>query len=726
MPTSFYPVFLNRKATDDRPLYSHPDRVAIEATVDRLTREDTTEQRPGVLLGKIQSGKTKCFIAVMSLAFDRGFDITIILTKGTVALAHQTLQRVENEFAEFISEDLVQVFDIMKIPDNLRGYILNQKLIFTVKKQTDNLERLATLLLKKYPQLADRRILIIDDEADNASIGYSKVKEPEQIRLRRIAEQINSLRNNLAKVSFLQVTATPYSLYLQPEESPLVGDTFMPVRPAFTVPVPEHDRYIGGRFYFEDSRVDGHVATHVFVAVPDDELAVLKSPDGRVFKTEHSLTSPKITGLRSALVNFITGGIIRILQDIETGRRAGKFSFLVHTEAATQAHTWQTEVVEAILAQLTQSVSSTPTVFESLIRRSYDQFSPSVTAAGLTLPTFALVVARVKEALVDEHVSFTKVNSEKQIETILDKTGQLRLDSPLNIFIGGQILDRGITIAGLIGFYYGRNPKRFQQDTVLQHSRMYGARPPADCAVTRFYTTAGIYAAMTEMHEMDNELRNRIIAAGDNQRFTFIELSESGRVVHCSPNKILAADKVAIRPGKRFAPVGFQTDFKVRLGPITEKIDVRVDQVFGSDTTATPEKAVQIPLVEALEVFDQMGPLLKPDEGYESFCDFTEHKAILSHLSDSTPNKVNKGTVLLMVRRDRNRKRQPDDGASPFDTPDNPRADTNYARAAAQDIPVLMLLRQNGTEADGWRGCPFWWPVIFTPANAKPAIFAKR
>jgi hypothetical protein len=37
-----------------------------------------------------------------------------------------------------------------------------------------------------------------------------------------------------------------------------------------------------------------------------------------------------------------------------------------------------------------------------------------------------------------------------------------------------------------------------------------------------------------------------------------------------------------------------------------------------------------------------------------------------------------------------------------------------------------MLLRQNGTEKEGWSGCPFWWPVIFTPVNVKPAIFAKH
>ena len=65
-----------------------------------------------------------------------------------------------------------------------------------------------------------------------------------------------------------------------------------------------------------------------------------------------------------------------------------------------------------------------------------------------------------------------KINSENQISALLDRRGQLRLDNPFNIFIGGQILDRGLTIENFIGFFYGRAPNTFQQDTVLQHSRM--------------------------------------------------------------------------------------------------------------------------------------------------------------------------------------------------------------------------------------------------------------
>jgi hypothetical protein len=35
-----------------------------------------------------------------------------------------------------------------------------------------------------------------------------------------------------------------------------------------------------------------------------------------------------------------------------------------------------------------------------------------------------------------------------------------------------------------------------------------------------------------------------------------------------------------------------------------------------------------------------------------------------------------------------------------------------------------MLFRQNGEEAKGWRGTPFWWPVLFPPLRSAPAIFA--
>jgi hypothetical protein len=102
-----------------------------------------------------------------------------------------------------------------------------------------------------------------DDEADNASSGYLNDREP-GLQLRTIAEQMDGFRHDLHLSSFLQVTATPYSLYLQPEGEPIPGASLMPVRPRFTKLVPVHSDYVRGDSYFENARNHSHPAYYVF------------------------------------------------------------------------------------------------------------------------------------------------------------------------------------------------------------------------------------------------------------------------------------------------------------------------------------------------------------------------------------------------------------------------------------------------------------------------------
>jgi len=39
---------------------------------------------------------------------------------------------------------------------------------------------------------------------------------------------------------------------------------------------------------------------------------------------------------------------------------------------------------------------------------------------------------------------------------------------------------------------------------------------------------------------------------------------------------------------------------------------------------------------------------------------------------------------------------------------------------------MLMMIRQNGLEEQGWRGMPFYWPVIYAPQNVRVSIFAHE
>jgi hypothetical protein len=223
--------------------YSNELMNCMENTVEKLIDSTTSVNKPGMLLGKIQSGKTRTFLGIIGLAFDNGYDLTVVFTKGTKALARQTYQRLEQQFSAFRENDQIQIFDIMDLPDNLTQYEMNQKIIIVAKKETNNLRRLDTALFETYPTLANKSVLIIDDEADFASVGFKRTKQ-QGIEMNRIATQIDEIRRNLANCDFLQVTATPYSLYLQPDNDE-TNQVFEPKRPAFTELVPVHSSYIG-------------------------------------------------------------------------------------------------------------------------------------------------------------------------------------------------------------------------------------------------------------------------------------------------------------------------------------------------------------------------------------------------------------------------------------------------------------------------------------------------
>jgi len=85
---------------------------------------------------------------------------------------------------------------------------------------------------------------------------------------------------------------------------------------------------------------------------------------------------------------------------------------------------------------------------------------------------------------------------------------------------------------------------------------------------------------------------------------------------------------------------------------------------------------------------------------------------------------VNRGKVLFLVRTGRARTRPSESAQIERDTPDHPINDTVVARRAAADLPAVIFLRQEGAEAQGWCGCPFWWPVVMIPANTRTTLFA--
>lgn len=690
-------------------------RRKVAEVVEKLHTAATSTKRPGILLGRVQSGKTRAFLGVIACAFDHGYEIAVILTKGTKSLAEQTLSRVKEDFKDFIVADQVDVLDILHVP-NLTPYELNRKLIIIVKKEDDNLRHLLDMFQVKYPGLQSKSVLIIDDEADLASVSFRKANGLTSAGV--ISQQIDRLRECVAKSAFLQVTATPYALYLQPDEELVVkgNSLFKPKRPAFTVLLPTHDKYTGGDEYFDKSAEVDSSSFYFHREVPLPERDALKKEDRRRFHIDRVLTERNVMVLRDAVVTFLVGGAIRRLQQRAAGQWPQKYSLLFHTEQSRSSHEWQERIATALRDALVDQARADSPLFDELIRAGYADLKRSIELEGVPLPQFEKVKKAVVDSLETGELMITKVNSDKDIKELLDDSGQLKLRTPFNMFIGGQILDRGITITNLIGFYYGRNPNRFQQDTVLQHSRMYGARSSADLAVTRFYAPLHVYQVMKRIHEFDAALRDAFESGAHEGGVYFIQKDASNRLIPCSPNKLLFSDLVSIRPGRRLVLSGFQTAYKSHGASNLAAIDAMVERLVGS--TNDP---VLVDVANAVALLELAFMDLEFDENTDD--DRKAHVAALEHLSRVCKKADLKGKVWLLAARDRDVARYREEGR--FSNAPDTKQQKDVARTISDDIPVLMVLRQNGGEAKGWRGLPFWWPVIVTPKAAVTAVFAS-
>lgn len=693
----------------------------MESTVSKLIENDTSSQKPGILLGKIQSGKTRAFIGIMALAFDKGYDVSIILTKGTKALVKQTVQRMEKDFSDFVRDDQAEVFDIMIMPDNLTAYERNKKLIIVVKKEVNNMRRILEKLSKNYPDLREKKVLIIDDEADFASISFRK--HAEAVEVGRISSQIDELRNIVKEVDYLQVTATPYSLYLQPDISEN-NIKFLPKRPAFTVLVPIHEKYIGGDFYFEKSEKIDSIAYNIYEEVSAEERDILKQQDARRFKLEDVLTSDKILSLRNAIMNFIVGATIRRLQQHNAGIRTEKYAFVAHSEISRASHDWQAEIIKTLILELAKAAKKKEKTIYDLIEHSYNDLLISIKKLSKdNTPSLEIVQKDTLTALIEEHIMISVVNSDRDVEELLDSEGQLKLRNPMNVFIGGQILDRGVTVNNLIGFYYGRNPKKSQQDTVLQHSRMYGARPIEDLAVTRFYTTRDIYEVMKRIHDFDTALRDTFEKGGNNNGVYFIRKDITGKLRPCSPNKLLLSSIATLCPYRRQLPIGFQTKYKTHIESTIHEIDEKINQWFTDDNKDNP---ISIDISQAIEVVNLIKKTLELNKMYPF--NWKTFISSIEHLSLNSKNEDMQGKVFIIVREGRNLSRTKDDGRF-SDDPDGGSSEKtarSLARKVAEDIPCLIFTKQNGKKSAGWRDCPFWWPVLINPKNTEASIFAEE
>ena len=715
--------------------YTPELKTCIEETVDKLLQTNIPNGTdPGLLLGKIQCGKTRAFVGVMGLAFDRGIDVCIVLTKSDNGLVSQTLARMEYEFRDYLTEVSTNQTCVIGVHEVERDMLFNQaqidgqKNIFIAHKNVTRLNYLIALFSNT--EFRNKRVLIVDDEADFVSRAF--YQRNGDVDAGKIAMLIDRLVRTPVFCRYLQVTATPYSLFLQPDHMVQVNNGIVePFRPRFTTLVPIHKDYVGGKQYFIKSQNSASMYSYLKHIVSDECITSLlyNNRHARVYNNAH--TTPRYADLRNSLMSYFVASAIRELQEEKLHQRVYNSSFFMHISTTTKDHRFEKLVVDKILDAWRDYVMNNQT--QDILQdfsNAYEDLNASNEAGNqmneidLFMPTYQEVLTRFNDILTQESYAVQMVNNQTTAN-LLGRDGQLRLTSRLNIFIGGFRLDRGITIDHLLGFMYGRNPQTSQSDTVLQHHRMYGNRSKEDMSVTRLHTTQRLYSTMEWIDNMDHQLREVFVRAMQNPNAPMpaiaIQFDRQLGIRPCARNRLLISDLETFDSFKRFTPSGFQTDCATRINPIVAGIDAELQNTTGYQV-GTPFLISKDVVYEILRKIRSTYIYNRPID-HNAGLEWDENLMIAA-IEKYIPQD-NKVWCYVVEGRNMSRVRQ---NGNFVDAPEDGNKDTPIARQHTQGAnahPFLMLFKERGTQAKGWRDAEFYWPCLRLPQQIQPCVFCK-
>ncbi|NNB93699.1 Z1 domain-containing protein [Corallococcus exiguus] len=480
------------------------DSVAEESL--RILARTTPTGRPefqcrGLVVGYVQSGKTANFTAVAARASDVGYRLIIVLSGIHDSLRNQTQRRIERELVDVGVNWLALTgpeTDFQE-PEVANGFGATGTVLVVAKKIVPILERLNRWLGKLEGQLGDVPLLLIDDEADQASINTRgnrrdpSVDEDEAVADEspsRTNELIRDLLRSCPRATYIAYTATPFAnILIDPGAfDNHVGEDLFPKD--FVVQLPRPDGYTGTEELF------GVNAQHrnVLRVVDDNDVKALKPKrrkKGEPLVAHGPLDLPQ--SLCDALLTFALAGAIRRLR----GHQAEPHTMLVHV---SQVQKDQIRIGAAIEEQIRAWFNhdrAEPGVILGMLRSSLADLGQ------VTLP------ADVDVVLYEGHQNLARL----QVVVLNSSTGEEleydeRPDRQL-IVVGGNRLSRGLTLEGLTIAYFLRTTT--MADTLLQMARWYGFRSGYDDLI-RIWTTDGIAEWFVELSLVEESLRDSITA----------------------------------------------------------------------------------------------------------------------------------------------------------------------------------------------------------------------
>jgi hypothetical protein len=505
--------------------------------------------RRGLVMGDVQSGKTSNYTGLICKAADAGYKLIILLTGTLESLRRQTQERLDAGFVGLDSSGVVSrnkqrreigvglidgaraagvftstLVDFRASTVNQLGFRLkafNEPVLLVVKKNKRILENL-TDWIRDYNASANGNIdlpmLLIDDEADNASVNTS----PE--RVTAINAAIRSLLRIFPRSTYIGFTATPFAnVFIHPDSSEeMLGDDLFPRDFVYALDPPTN--YLGAaKIFGDESPMDclrtiadaephfprGHDSTMPVEALPSSMIAAVQSfllanaiMDGR----------PNVPKHRSMLVNVSH-----------------------YTDVQNQVRQQIDEYVRGMQEDIRNYAALSPkeALRNASIRSLHDAFKAEFSDVEIGWPALQ---KRLGSAILP--IVVRAVNQRSGAASLA--YSEHAQDGLRVIAVGGNSLSRGLTLEGLVVSYFYRTTAMY--DTLLQMGRWFGYRPGFEDLLRIWMSdeTANWYSHISEASE---ELRSEI----RHMQASRLRPSDFGMKVRSHPDALLITARNKMR-----------------------------------------------------------------------------------------------------------------------------------------------------------------------------------
>lgn len=556
--------------------------------------------KKGLVVGQVQSGKTGNYTGLICKAADAGFGLIIVLAGIHNNLRSQTQLRIDESFLGFDTKHKrALITKNIRIGVGQPGYS-NKKVAHSLTSSEEkgdfnqgvanslglNFETSDTLIavIKKNPgplrqvygwlsanakedsdlrkAIREKAILVIDDEADNASINTNK-KEREPTR---INGQIRDILNLFNKSAYVGYTATPFAnIFIPLDDQNLFPRNFIK-----NIPAPSN--YIGPEKVFGFSPLEEDEASNTVLPIVNrinDYSGFV--PDRH--KKDDQLPSSLPESLKRAIRCFIITCAIRRLR----GQTAVHNSMLIHV---SRFQRWQDFITDLISNQLVdyrnridQNDKTTLELFRNTFEtdlngyKSYVSISEQILNSPLKEIDSQITVHKWSDVLEHLNDAVQRI----KVKAIHGGSGEAldyydHKDGLSVIAVGGNKLSRGLTLEGLSVSYYLRASRMY--DTLMQMGRWFGYRG-GYVDLCRLFTSRELNEWFCHITQASEELREEFdymsdIAGSTPDQYALRVRTHPGVLQISATNKMRSAITVQISwAGRLVESYEFKKDISI-------------------------------------------------------------------------------------------------------------------------------------------------------------------